>query len=258
MRRAVGPSGRVFAFEPQPEMRDAILSLKRRFGWLNLNVLNVALSDHDGRSRLSRQKIGDGSATLEQSRQLLENETLDVVTIRMDDLPEATFSNLKFIKCDVEGHEHKVFLGGEQTIRRHRPVVQFESTVTDEATAEIFGFFRGLGYSGVMLLGDDYLPYSNPDQIPHYKFGLGGHRDFVFFPPEAVGTIIPIELFRWFARAAVSTGHTIDTIHGGRGDDNANQERRDDPTCPPQDCSLKEDSEATLRATEFEASTAAS
>jgi O-antigen ligase len=251
MLRAVGTSGRVIAFEPQPEMRDAIARLKRRFGWLNLNVLNVALSDHDGHSRLSRQKIGDGSASLEQSRQLRDNETLDVVTTRMDDLPDDTFSNLKFIKCDVEGHERKVFLGGEQTIRRHRPVVQFESTVTDEATSEIFCFFADLGYSGVMLLGDTYLPYSNPDQLPHYKFGLGGHRDFLFFPPEAVGTIIPIDLFRRFPRAAVSTGHPIDTI------DNASQDSRGNPTCLPHgefDCSLNDDREASLRAREFEAS----
>lgn len=33
MQRAVGPTGRVIAFEPQPEMRDAITRLKRRFGW---------------------------------------------------------------------------------------------------------------------------------------------------------------------------------------------------------------------------------
>src|SRR5438309_1671485 len=80
MMRAVGSSGRVIAFEPQPEMRDAITRLKHRFGWLNLTVLNVALSDHGGHSRLSRQKIGDGSASLEQSRRCRESETLDVVT----------------------------------------------------------------------------------------------------------------------------------------------------------------------------------
>ena len=226
MRRAVGASGRVVAFEPQPEMRDAIAGLKRRFGWPNLEVLNVALSDHDGHSRLSRQKIGDGSATLEPSRQRLDNEKLDVVTVRMDDLPDATFSHLKFIKCDVEGHERNVFLGGEQTIRRHRPVVQFESTVTDEATAEIFRFFRGLGYSGVMLLGDAYLHYSKADQIPHYKFGLGGHRDFLFFPPEAVGTIIPTELFHRFPQAAGSSSHATDTIHGDRGGDDRQRHPR--------------------------------
>lgn len=158
----------------------------------------MALSDRSGHSHLSRKKIGDGSASLEASRQSLQNETLDVVIARMDDMPDATLSNLKFIKCDVEGHERKVFLGAEQTIRRHRPVVQFESMVSDDATSDIFSFFFSLGYSGVMFLGDKFLPHSNPDRLPHYKFGLGGHRDFLFFPPEAVGTIIPSELFHRF------------------------------------------------------------
>jgi FkbM family methyltransferase len=214
MARAVGTSGRVIAFEPQPEMCDSIERLKRRFGWLNLRVLNLALSDSDGHRRLSRQKIGDGSATLEQSRHRRESKRLDVATSRMDDLPDGTFSNLKFIKCDVEGHERSVFRGGERTIRRDRPVVQFESTVTDDATLEIFRFFCGLGYSGVMLLGEEYLHYSNPDQVPHYKFGLGGHRDFLFFPPEAVGTTIPIEMFRRFPQAAVSPGTAAVPIAG--------------------------------------------
>jgi FkbM family methyltransferase len=254
MRRAVGGAGRVIAFEPQPEMRDAIEALKVRFGWRNLTVLNVALSNGGGHRRLSRQKIGDGSASLEQSRHLRANQTLDVVVSRMDDLPERTFSGLKFIKCDVEGHERNVFLGGEQTIRRHRPVVQFESTVTEAATLEIFDFFLGLGYSGVMLLGDHYLPYSNPDRVPHYKFGLGGHRDFLFFPPEAVGSIIPMPLFRRFPQASVPTGPAIDTL-GEAGP----QPRLGDPTCQDDgfDGGIKDDGEATPRARELDAANAA-
>jgi len=42
MMRAVGPSGHVIAFEPQPEMRDCIERQKRRFNWSNLRVMNVA------------------------------------------------------------------------------------------------------------------------------------------------------------------------------------------------------------------------
>src|ERR1700683_5098296 len=65
MMRAVGPSGRVIAFEPQPEMRDSIERQKSRFDWRNLRVMNVALSNSDGSMNLSRRKIGDGRATLE-------------------------------------------------------------------------------------------------------------------------------------------------------------------------------------------------
>jgi FkbM family methyltransferase len=203
MMRAVGPSGRVIAFEPQPEMRDSIERQKRRFDWSNLRVMNVALSNSDGSMHLSRQRIGDGSATLEAERRRSTDATLDVQVTKLDAVADETFANLKFIKCDVEGHELNVFLGGEQTIRRHRPVVQFESTVTDPRTQHIFQFFRGLGYSGVLLLGNRYLPYANSDAIPHYKFGTEGHRDFLFFPPEAIGTTIPLDLSRQFPLTAL-------------------------------------------------------
>src|SRR6202453_5547058 len=40
MRRAVGPSGSVIAFEPQPEMRDSIERQKFRFDCRNLRAIN--------------------------------------------------------------------------------------------------------------------------------------------------------------------------------------------------------------------------
>ena len=203
MMRAVGPSGHVIAFEPQPEMRDSIERQKRRFNWSNLRVMNVALSDLEGEMSLARQRIGDGSATLELPRRRSEDQTINVQVHKLDTIADEGFSKLKFIKCDVEGHERNVFLGGEQTIQRYRPVVQFESTVTDKRTQDIFQFFRGLGYSGVLLIGNAYLHYSNPEGVPHYKFGMGGHRDYLFFPPEAIGTTIPLNLSRKFPQTAL-------------------------------------------------------
>jgi FkbM family methyltransferase len=194
MLRAVGRSGRVVAFEPQPEMAEAIRQKQARFDWVNLEVVNVALSDAEGKLNLARDRIGDGSASLETSRHRAGQDTLDVRVTRLDALPEKLLANLKFIKCDVEGHERSVFSGGEKMLRRFRPVVQFESSVDDPQTPQIFQFFRDLGYCGVLILGDSYLPYANPGHVPHYKFGLGGHRDYLFFPAEAVGTTIPRSL----------------------------------------------------------------
>ena len=76
MMRAVGPSGNVIAFEPQLEMCDGIERQKLRFNWSNLRVMNVALSDLDGQKSLSRQRIGDGSATLEATRRRNTDATL--------------------------------------------------------------------------------------------------------------------------------------------------------------------------------------
>lgn len=198
MLRAVGRTGRVVAFEPQPEMAEAIRQKQARFGWANLDVINIALSDAEGTLNLARDRIGDGSASLETSRHRAGQDTLDVPVKRLDALADDLLANLKYIKCDVEGHERSVFSGGEATLRRFRPVVQFESSVDDPQTAQIFQLFRDLGYSGVLLLGDSYLPFANPGNVPHYKFGLKGHRDYLFFPPEAIGTTIPYKLVAQF------------------------------------------------------------
>lgn len=197
LARAVGPGGRVMAFEPQPEMVDYIARRRTQFGWRNVDIVNVALSDSHGSAQLSRQKIGDGSASLSRP----SGETISVPTTKLDDLPDIT--GVKFIKCDVEGHEPKVFAGAERTIRTFRPVIQFEASPPDDR--QLFDFFADLGYSGVMLLGRRYLPPTNPDRIPHYKLGLAGHRDFLFFPPEAIGTIIPTELSREFMLTSRAT-----------------------------------------------------
>jgi len=196
--RTVGRSGRVVAFEPQPEMAEAIRRIRARFDWANLEVLNVALSDAEGTLNLARDWVGDGAASLEASRHRAGQDTFEVPVTRLDTLSDDLFAGLKFIKCDVEGHERSVFRGGEETLRRVRPVVQFESTVDDAQTSQIFWFFRDLGYSGVLMLGDSYLPYANPDNVAHYKFGLAGHRDYLFFPSEAIGMTIPRSLWAQF------------------------------------------------------------
>jgi FkbM family methyltransferase len=194
MARAVGADGRVLAFEPQPEMRSYIELRKADFGWQNVTILETALSNAAGMALLARQRIGDGSASLQPDRYREGSETISVPVAKLDDVEN--LSNLKFIKCDVEGHEQKVFLGGEKTIRQHRPIVQFEAVAME--APELFSFFLDLGYSGVMLMGGQYLHYANPDKVPHYKFGQGGHRDFLFFPPEAVGSTIPLSISRQF------------------------------------------------------------
>ncbi len=197
MSKAVGATGRVLAFEPQPEMRRYIEHRKADFGWQNVTILETALSSAAGVALLARQRIGDGSASLQPSRRREDSETIKVTLAKLDDM--GGLCDLKFIKCDVEGHEQQVFRGAEQTIRSHRPVVQFEAVAAE--TPELFSFFLGLGYFGVMLLGDKYLPHTNPDNIPHYKFGHGGHRDFLFYHPRSIGSTIPLSISRQFPSA---------------------------------------------------------
>lgn len=170
LSRAVGPRGRVMAFEPQPEMADYI---KRRY-IRNVEVVNVALSDHSGSASLSRKRVGDGSASL--CRDI--GHTIDVKLARLDDF--VPIQNLRFIKCDVEGHELSVFRGAERLLRAARPILQFEST--PDEIEPIQSFLLQLGYSGLMFGENGCLAVDDIKRVPHRKFGFGGHRDFLFRP----------------------------------------------------------------------------
>ena len=48
--------------------------------------------------------------------------------------------DLRFIKCDVEGHEVNVFSGTEQTITKSRPVIQFEAVPAE--ASDLFWLLR--------------------------------------------------------------------------------------------------------------------
>ncbi len=194
LARAVGPSGKVLAFEPQPEMARYIEERRRRFRLDNVTTVNVALSNENGVASLARERIGDGSASLQPERSKSGSETIEVPLKMLDEIAEV--ANLKFIKCDVEGHEIKVFEGARRLIATHQPVVQFESTAAE--TDRLFAFFGALDYRGVMFLDGEYLPCALHDRVPHPKFGLGGHRDFLFFPRTALGTTIPEAVYRRF------------------------------------------------------------
>ncbi|QPF95240.1 FkbM family methyltransferase [Bradyrhizobium commune] len=197
LSRAVGRSGRVHAFEPQPEMVRYIQSRKQSFDLANVATWETALSDHYGDAQLTRQGIGVGSASLCQERSHPGDQLISVPLAVLDDFE---LPNLRFIKCDVEGHELSVLEGARRSIETHRPLVQFESVSAD--AGRLFSFFEELGYRGTMYLDDQYLPYSAGWQIPHPKFGLGGHRDFLFFPETAIGSTIPDSLYRRMTSSA--------------------------------------------------------
>ncbi len=199
LARAVGPSGKVLAFEPQPEMISYIQRRQQCFSLGNVATIETALSDSRGSAELTRQRVGDGSASLCEARNRPGNE---LVTVPVSVLDDFALSDLRFIKCDVEGHELSVFAGARRLIEQFRPVVQFESVAADADT--LFAFFEGLGYLGTMFLDDDYLPYAAGWQVPHRKFGLGGHRDFLFFPESAIGSTIPVALYERIKASAAA------------------------------------------------------
>jgi FkbM family methyltransferase len=109
--KKVGETGRVIAFEPQPELGLFLKDLKKTFNLKRLIIENKGLSDECGTRKLFRPEVGSGIAGFDE-RTGFEQIEVDVVCLD-EYFKDQKNIEISFIKCDVEGHEYQVFMGAE-------------------------------------------------------------------------------------------------------------------------------------------------
>ena len=130
------PTIRIVSFEPLPVLAEAIAASARLNGLQNFIVRDEVVSDSDGTAELFL-----GSHSIHASTRARESRStlLRRPMVRIDTLvADGTIPAPAVIKIDVEGGELAAFRGAEETIRRHRPHIVFES---DENTGR-FGYTR--------------------------------------------------------------------------------------------------------------------
>jgi FkbM family methyltransferase len=126
---AVGPSGRVHAFEPSPDVLPRLRTNVQRNGLTNIDIYAVAVSDREG--TVDFHMPGDGSSALSSMRPLLHREArrVRVPSLTIDSLLPR-IGRVSFVKIDVEGAELLVLRGMRGLIERDRPAIMTE--VTDD------------------------------------------------------------------------------------------------------------------------------
>jgi FkbM family methyltransferase len=148
MSQCAGPEGRVFAFEPQPELNEHLESLKEAFGLDNVVVTGEGLSSEPGVLELQRSRVGAGQAGVNLPAGTFD-EMLEVPVTTLDlFLAKTTAKPIGLITADVEGHEFAVFKGAERTIAEHRPILLFELMDTEADRGDMFSLMMDLGYTG--------------------------------------------------------------------------------------------------------------
>ena len=200
MSRAAGPTGTVYAFEAQPELGPHLEDVRKRFGLDNLHIVNQGLSSAAGTMTMRRDRAGSGTASFDHGDdKALQQIEIPVTTLDAW-LDQAGRPPVRFIKCDVEGHELEVFRGAEETLRRDGPQLLFECHHAEAADGGLFGFLTGLGYDGVFFQVDPadhasllhrtrgrYVHFSEFDRHPYVRPGVR-HRNYLFFrPPDRIG-----------------------------------------------------------------------
>lgn len=121
--RKVGSKGMVVVFEPNPKAHECLVKNSFLFPECKLVISSSALSS--GESGLKPHLNVNAGATLfkevgEGESSSVQSEAFDYWWDREGD------RKIDFIKIDAEGFEHKILLGMQRNLKRHRPKLLIE------------------------------------------------------------------------------------------------------------------------------------
>ncbi len=171
LSRLVGPQGRVWAVEPYPANAEALARIASRRP--NITVCPWAASAHTGTERLSvpvyeGHRLGAlatlGGIGVSSDSIEIESRTVDGL-LDGGDQP----GPLRFMRCDVVGHEAAVLAGAARTLRLDQPClfVEIEQRHQARPIQATLDLLRDHGYDGYFLLGDRFRPVAEFDLERH-------------------------------------------------------------------------------------------
>ncbi|MBL4769992.1 MAG: FkbM family methyltransferase [Planctomycetes bacterium] len=134
MRRAVGPSGQVHAFEPQPELAQYLKDVVQAFRWKNVFIHTCALGSESGHQNLHvPDSTGSTSASASLVAGVASSESNQAPTVHHVELQTLDsfvqtqgLRRVDFIKVDVEGFELEALKGAQKTLGNLRPAIMVE------------------------------------------------------------------------------------------------------------------------------------
>lgn len=186
LHRRVGSTGRVIAFEPQPELQTHLADLRDSFGLSRLEIAGVGLSSESGEMTLRRRRSHWGGASFDlhrEEREDLESIPVEVTTLDAYLAVRNLDAPVRFIKCDIEGHELPALRGSARTLAEDRPDVLFECHDAANPDCPVFAFLRSLDYEGFCFVGNGLAPVSEYAAL-RSRIHRKALADFVFLPRE--------------------------------------------------------------------------
>jgi len=170
LRRLVGHSGAVLAFEPQPLLHRYLEAGLSTSWYRNVTLSDIALSDRAGTAQLTIPVVSGQRQIAWASLECSQGEGVAVRTAALDD--QVGGRPISFVKCDVEGHELKVLRGSSRILAEQRPVwlVEVEHRHAGNAVADVLSLFDDAGYDAKFLTRSGEVAsvptdHRNPEQL---------------------------------------------------------------------------------------------
>lgn len=181
--RAVAPSGRVVAIEPDLENCALLAANLWDAGSTNVELVRAAAGQATGTTPLTLDEDNRGNhrafALASAAR------VIDVLCVRVDDLLRSEIL-IDVVKIDVQGTDHLVVLGMEETIRQYWPVLIVEFwpggiAEYGDRPLDVIAYYRDLELS-IDLLQTPGIDYRSR--------GDAALVDAAAAPPGGFGTLI--------------------------------------------------------------------
>jgi FkbM family methyltransferase len=109
LAKKVGPKGKVFGFEPDPDNFDLLKKNLTINAYNNVTLEQKACADQTGRGRLYLSKNDKGDGRIYDN--LKGYGSLEIETITLDDYFAVHQANIDFIKIDAQGAEKRILQG---------------------------------------------------------------------------------------------------------------------------------------------------
>ncbi|HVB99615.1 MAG TPA: FkbM family methyltransferase [Candidatus Dormibacteraeota bacterium] len=154
--RRVGPGGRVYAFEPEPNNFQLLTQNIQRNGYANVTPVPCAVCERTGQSPLFVSRQGNDRHSLfrnprspiREQRQAVETTTLD------DFLASAGWPEIDLVKMDIEGAEPLAIAGMSRMLGRSSRmhlIVEFSPEMLEAGGTPPCQFLTDLAAHGLEL-----------------------------------------------------------------------------------------------------------
>jgi FkbM family methyltransferase len=187
--KKTGSNGKVYAFEPQSLLYNYLVKIKRILNWTNVTIEHMALSDKEDKTTLyipenRNEPSSPGATIVEPKIKKGIEKTEEVLTGTLDSYCAKHNLHPDFLKIDVEGNELPIFMGGAETLKKHKPKIFVECEVRHvgrERVLETFRYLQSLGYNGSFIRDTDFVPLKDFDIEVHQNLGLKPYcNNFIF------------------------------------------------------------------------------
>lgn len=183
IRRKLGKSGKIIAFESRPYLLQQLIHLKKIFRWKNVELEPLILSDTSctkivyNSADTNYQHPSHGALVINMNEDKRDYVGSKITIETLDNYCGNNNIHPSFLKIDVNGNELKLLKGAINTLKTDKPKILLkceERLAGEQNVIDTFKCLQQLGYKGYFVLDTIRIPVVNFD----FSLYQNAHNNF--------------------------------------------------------------------------------